>query len=88
MRFGGSVRIASLVDALRVIQLTRVLQYTKGAQDFVSNPPANVLTKTRANGDTILYDPSTNTFAVKTAQGSPRTMFKPTDGINYWNKQK
>ncbi|MFV0456881.1 MAG: hypothetical protein ACK5NQ_18195, partial [Pseudomonas sp.] len=61
-------------------------QYVEGAQSFVSNPPANVLTKMR-NGDTLLYDPSSNTFAVKTADGAPRTMFRPSDGINYWSKQ-
>lgn len=62
-------------------------QYAEGAQTFVSKPPSNVLIKTRANGDTLLYDPLSNTFAVKTVDGNPRTMFRPADGINYWRKQ-
>lgn len=62
-------------------------QYMEGAQTFVSKPPSNVLIKTRANGDTLLYDPLSNTFAVKTVDGTPRTMFRPADGINYWRKQ-
>jgi len=45
------------------------------------------LTKTRPNGDTLYYDPSTNTFAVQNANGAPKTMFKPAAGMAYWNKQ-
>ncbi|WP_157221592.1 hypothetical protein [Herbaspirillum sp. YR522] len=62
-------------------------QYVEEAQNFVSNPPTGVLTKTKPNGDVMFYDPATNTFAVKTLTNAPRTMFRPTDGINYWNKQ-
>jgi filamentous hemagglutinin len=62
-------------------------QYVESAQKFVSNPPTNVLTKTRPNGDVLFYDTASNTFAVKNSAGAPRTMFRPTDGINYWNKQ-
>lgn len=56
------------------------LQYVQGARRFVKNPPNGTLTKMRANGDTLLYDPRTNTFAVKAANGSPRTMFRPAGG--------
>jgi pyocin large subunit-like protein len=63
------------------------VQYVQGAQEFVSDPPAGTLTKTRSNGDTLLYDPSTNTFAVKAINGAPRTMFRPQGGLSYWNKQ-
>ena len=38
-------------------------------------------------GDTLIYNQATNTFLVKGIDGAPRTMFRPTDGINYWNKQ-
>ena len=62
-------------------------EYIQAAQKFVQNPPQGVLTKIRPNGDTLLYSPTTNTFAVRAASGAPRTMFRPTDGINYWNKQ-
>jgi hypothetical protein len=34
-----------------------------------------------------LYDSKTNTFGVKDANGAPRTMFRPKDGMDYWNKQ-
>ncbi len=62
-------------------------EYVQGAGDFASNPPPGTLTKVRPNGDTMLYQSSTNTFVVRAANGVPRTMFRPTDGINYWNKQ-
>jgi len=41
----------------------------------------------RANGDALLYDAKTNTFAVVSKTGAPRTMFKPRDGANYWQQQ-
>ncbi len=68
-------------------EITSAAQYVDFAQDFVKNPPPNVLTKTRPNGDVMLYDQTTNTFAVRTASGVPKTIFKPNDGINYWRKQ-
>ena len=40
-----------------------------------------------ANGDDLLYDVKTNTFAVVTKAGAPRTMFKPRDGATYWRQQ-
>jgi len=41
----------------------------------------------RANGDALLYDTKTNTFAVVSKTGAPRTMFKPHDGATYWQQQ-
>jgi RHS repeat-associated protein len=61
-------------------------QYIKAANEFVTNPPPGTLSKVRG-GDTLLYNPSTNTFAVRNPNGAPRTMFRPTLGINYWNLQ-
>ncbi|MCU5774494.1 VENN motif pre-toxin domain-containing protein [Erwiniaceae bacterium BAC15a-03b] len=52
-------------------------QYVEAAHSFVSDPPAGTLTKVRSNGETVYYNPSTNTFAVKRVDGAPRTMFKP-----------
>jgi len=63
------------------------MQYAKGARDFVTAPPAGTLTKLRPSGDVLFYNPSTNTFAVRNADGSLRTMFRPPNGINYWNQQ-
>jgi len=55
---------------------------------FTSRPPSGVETATRPNGDVLLYQASTNTFAVVAKNGSPRTMFKPDDGPTYWAEQK
>ncbi|QTN19739.1 S-type pyocin family protein [Brevundimonas sp. AJA228-03] len=55
---------------------------------FTSQPPSGVETVTRPNGDTLMYQASTNTFAVVARNGSPRTMFKPEDGPAYWAEQK
>jgi RHS repeat-associated protein len=61
--------------------------YAKTARDFLNNPPNGSLTKVRSNGDTLVYDPATNTFAAGDANGVPRTMFKPTNGMGYWGRQ-
>ena len=63
------------------------VQYVQAAQSFVNSPPEGTLIKTRPNGDTLYYDPATNTFASKTKDGAPKTMFKPSAGMDYWNKQ-
>lgn len=62
-------------------------EYVERAQNSVANPPDNVLTKTRGNGDILLYDPESNTFAVKTGSGVPKIMFRPNNVIDYWNRQ-
>jgi pyocin large subunit-like protein len=61
-------------------------QYVEAARSLATNPPAGALVKSRG-ADTLIYDKVTNTFLIKGADGAPRTMFRPTDGINYWNKQ-
>ena len=55
---------------------------------FTRNPPQGTETATRPNGDTLLYQASTNTFAVVARDGTARTMFKPDDGPTYWAAQK
>ncbi len=62
-------------------------QYVEGAKNFFIDPPSGTLTKGRTNGDNLFYNPSNNTFGVQAVDGAPRTMFRPTDGINYWKKQ-
>jgi len=62
-------------------------QYVEGTKSFFSSPPSGTLTKVRPNGDKLFYNPANNTFGVQAADGAPRTMFRPTDGINYWNRQ-
>ena len=62
-------------------------QYLQGANDLINSTSDDILTKTRANGDIIYYNPSTNEFAVKSADGCIRTYFKPSDGLDYFNRQ-
>jgi pyocin large subunit-like protein len=62
--------------------------YVRKTHAFVAHPPAGAQTLTRANGDTLIYDPAANVFAVVTKAGAPRTMFKPDDGAAYWATQK
>ncbi len=61
--------------------LTKVVAFTR-------TPPADADRATRPNGDVLLYQASTNTFAVIAEDGTPRTMFKPEDGPTYWAEQK
>lgn len=68
-------------------EIQNAKQYAEKAKSFLTNPPQGTLTKTNARGDTLRYDPGTNTFGVLGQDGAPRTMFRPTDGINYWNRQ-
>ena len=55
---------------------------------FTTKTPAGTETIKRPNGDTVLYQAATNTFAVVDRDGTPRTMFKPTTGAAYWAEQK
>lgn len=62
--------------------------FVRKAHAFVNSPPAGAQTIKRGNGDTLIYDPGANIFAVATAAGAPRTMFKPDNGAAYWEEQK
>jgi len=62
-------------------------EYEQGALAFVTHPPPGTLTKTDDRGNTLYYDPGTNTFAVKDRKGEPRTFFRPRDGRAYWDRQ-
>lgn len=57
------------------------------AHRFVNAPPAGVKTLTRANGDTLIYDPGSKLFGVVRSDGAPRTVFKPETGQAYWDEQ-
>ena len=63
------------------------LQYVKGTRNFIDNSPVGTLTKTRKNGDTLLYNIKTNTFAAKDINGNTKTMFRPKGGLEYWKNQ-
>lgn len=62
--------------------------YLAKVEAFTSKPPRDAETVKRPNGDTLIYQASTNTFAVVARDGTPRTMFKPTTGAAYWAEQK
>jgi len=62
-------------------------EYVAKVHAFVDQPPTGVQKVERSNGDALLYDAKTNTFAVVTKAGAPRTMFKPRDGAAYWQQQ-
>ncbi|MFN3521484.1 MAG: hypothetical protein ACK4YQ_04495 [Phenylobacterium sp.] len=61
--------------------------FVRKAHAFVGHPPKDALTLKRANGDLLIYDATANVFAVATRDGAPRTMFKPDDGMAYWQEQ-
>lgn len=62
-------------------------QYLNQANNLFGTSGKNILTKTRANGDVVFYNTTTNEFGVKSSDGFIRTYFKPTDGIDYFNQQ-
>ena len=63
-------------------------EYLAKVRAFTTRPPAGTERVERANGDVLLYQASTNTFAVVARDGAPRTMFKPDEGAAYWAEQK
>jgi pyocin large subunit-like protein len=70
------------------------LDYVRQAEDFLHNPPAGALSKTRANGDVVRFDPATDAFGVMDKAGSPRTFYKPdpaqhgySTNLDYFNAQ-
>ncbi|HXQ17158.1 MAG TPA: hypothetical protein VN814_21290 [Caulobacteraceae bacterium] len=62
-------------------------EYVAKVHAFVDQPPTGIQKVERSNGDALLYDAKTNTFAVVSKTGAPRTMFKPRDGASYWQQQ-
>ena len=62
--------------------------YIQQAHAFIANPPAGTETVQRQNGDTLYYHAASNTFAVATREGAPRTMFRPDEGAAYWTEQQ
>ena len=55
---------------------------------FVDSPPSTTLKLVRANGDQLMFDPKSGLFAVARKDGAPRTVFKPQDGMAYWQAQQ
>lgn len=60
--------------------------YEKGASDVINNPEA--LFKVEAeDGDGVYYIEQSNEFVILSTDGYIRTYFRPTRGIDYFNKQ-
>jgi len=68
-------------------EIENAKQYVEKAHEFIKNPSPNTLTKIRSNGEKMFYNPGTNVFAVSNVNGSPKTMFKPSNGMKYWEAQ-
>ena len=66
-------------------ELNNAKEYVDLARNMINNAP---LTKTKQNGQTLHYAPSSNTFVAALPDGTPKTMFRPTMGMPYWIKQK
>lgn len=62
-------------------------EYAKAAEECMEKPLPGVLTQTRSNGDTLRYDPKTNTFGIRRKDGGIRTFFRPQAGKDYWNRE-
>lgn len=62
--------------------------YLEKAEAFTRNTPRDAEKVSRPNGDVLIYQASTNTFAVVDRRGVVRTMFKPSNGAAYWQDQK
>jgi hypothetical protein len=62
--------------------------YLAKVRAFTTRPPAGTERVERPNGDVLLYQASTNTFAVVSRDGIAKTMFKPREGAAYWAEQK
>lgn len=62
--------------------------YLKRAQNLLDRQVGgDIQGATRANGDILRYNVRTNEFAVGTAEGGIRTLFRPEKGMAYWLKQ-
>jgi RHS repeat-associated protein len=66
-------------------ELLNSKQYVERAHNLF-NIRSQLLTKTRPNGEFLIYDTQFNTFGAFTNEGIPKTMFKPRDGILYWER--
>ena len=62
--------------------------YLKRAQDLLGrHVGGDILGHVRPNGDVLRYNAATNEFAAGAADGTIRTLFRPSDGMGYWLKQ-
>jgi len=62
--------------------------FLRKVEAFTKSPPPDAEIVQRPNGDVLIYQASSNTFAVLDRKGVVRTMFKPSSGQDYWQNQK
>ncbi|BAC67909.1 RHS repeat-associated core domain-containing protein [Streptomyces avermitilis] len=74
--------------------LNNAKEYVEAGTDFLRSTDPSVLTRTRANGDVIRFNPATDEFGVMDPSGVPRTYFKPDPAshgyptnLDYFNAQ-
>jgi hypothetical protein len=83
-------------DHGREVGAINAVHYVRMARMFAKNPPSSALVKTRkSNGDKIIFDPSTDRFAVIKSNGQLRTFFVPDptkhghkSNLDYFNAQQ
>ena len=61
-------------------------EYEDGASDVINNPDALYKTE-KEDGDGVYYLESTNEFVILSTDGYIRTYFRPSAGIDYFNRQ-
>lgn len=62
-------------------------QYLARARQLLNEPATdNILGHQRSNGDIMRYNKTTNDFAVMRSDGTIRTLFRPTNGLDYWTQ--
>lgn len=66
-------------------EIPNALHYVRTLHALVRSGATGFLTKVRANGDRLYYDPLRNLLAVLAYDGQPRTLFRPKGGLVYWN---
>lgn len=62
-------------------------EYLKKAQALAGATGKHILTKKRSNGDILKYNTKTNDYLALDKDDRIKTLFKPKQGIIYWNKQ-
>lgn len=63
-------------------------EYLGLANELINAEGENILHKTeKEDGDFLYYDTETNEFLVLSTDGYIRTFFKPSAGLDYWERQ-
>ena len=68
-------------------ELDNAKQYVDKARNFFEEKSDDILEYSRKNGELIKYNKITKEFGAFLEDGTPKTLFKPENGIEYWYKQ-